>query len=52
VDLYRYFQAEIGGTSSGHVLKMTPGRISALWLIDSHGQKRQITGISFEEKED
>ncbi len=52
VDLWRYFQAEIGGTSCGHVLKMTPGRINALWLLDSHGEKRQITGISFEEKED
>jgi hypothetical protein len=52
VDLWRYFQAGIEGTSSGHVLKMTPGRISALWLIDSAGEKRRITSISFEEKEE
>ena len=52
VDLWRYFQAGIEGTSSGHVLKMTPGRISALWLFDSAGEKRRITSISFEEKED
>ena len=52
VDLWRYFQAGVEGTSSGHVLKMTPGRISALWLLDSTGVKRRITSISFEEKED
>ena len=51
VDLWRYFQAGIEGTTSGHVLKMTPGRISALWLIDGTGEKRRITSISFEEKE-
>ena len=51
VDLWRYFQAGIEGTSTGHVLRMRPGRISALWLIDTDGEKRRITGISFEEKE-
>ncbi len=51
VDLWRYFQAGIEGTSSGHVLRTTPGRISALWLIDSDGEKRRISGISFEEKD-
>ena len=52
VDLWRYFQAGIEGTSNGHVLRMRPGRISALWLIDTDGEKRRITGISFEEKEE
>ena len=52
VDLWRYFQAGIEGTSTGHVFTMRPGRISALWLIDTDGEKRRITGISFEEKED
>ena len=52
VDLWRYFQAGIEGTSTGHVFTMRPGRISALWLIDTDGEKRRITGISFEEEED
>ena len=52
VDLWRYLQAGIEGTSDGRILRMTPGRISALWLIDNDGEKRRITSISFEEKED
>lgn len=51
VDLWRYFQAGIGGTSDGHVLQLRAGRNNSLWLIDSDGERRQITGISFQEKE-
>jgi hypothetical protein len=51
VNLWRYFQAGIGGTSDGHVLQLTPGRNYSLWLLDSSGERRQITGISFQEKE-
>jgi len=47
VDIWRYFQAGTGGTSEGYGLKLRPGRNNSLWLIDSDGEKRQITGISF-----
>jgi len=49
VDLWRYFQAAIGGTSDDYELKLSPGRNKALWLIDSQGEERHITGISFQE---
>jgi hypothetical protein len=52
VNLWRYFQAGIGGTSDGYVLQLRPGRNNSLWLIDSDGERRQITGISFQEKEE
>jgi hypothetical protein len=51
VDLWRYFQAGIGGTSQGLALVLRAGRSNALWLIDSDGQRRQFTGISFQERE-
>ncbi|MCW5212635.1 hypothetical protein VU04_06965 [Desulfobulbus sp. TB] len=50
VDLWRYFAAGIGGTSDGRMLQLRPGRNNSLWLIDSDGERRQITGISFQEK--
>lgn len=49
VDMWRYFQAGTGGTSEGRALRLRAGRNNALWLIDSDGQRRQITGISFQE---
>ena len=48
VDLWRYFQAGIGGTSSGHALQLRPGRNNALWLIDSDGERRQISTVAFQ----
>jgi len=48
VDIWRYFKAGTGGTSEGYGLKLRPGRNNSLWLIDSDGEKRQITGISFQ----
>ena len=48
VDFWRYFQAGTGGTSDGHVVQLRPGRNKALWLIDSDGERRQITNISFQ----
>jgi hypothetical protein len=48
VDLWRYFQAGTGGTSNGFGLQLRPGRNRALWLIDSDGERRQITAISFQ----
>lgn len=47
VDIYRYFQAGIGGTSKGYELRLSPGRNKSLWLMDNLGEARQITGISF-----
>ena len=49
VDFWRYFQAGTGGTSKGYMVQLRPGRNKALWLIDSDGERRQITGISFQE---
>lgn len=49
VDLWRYFEAGIGGTSAGLMLQLRSGRNNSLWLIDSDGERRQITGISFQE---
>ncbi len=48
VDIWRYFQAETGGTSQGHALQLRAGRNNSFWMIDSDGQKRQITGIAFQ----
>lgn len=48
VDLWCYFQAGIGGTSDGYELQLRPGRNKSLWLLDSQGEERQITGISFQ----
>lgn len=50
VDLWRYSAAGVGGTSDGQMLQLRPGRNNSLWLIDSDGERRQITGISFQEK--
>ena len=38
VDIWRYFQAEIGGTSQGYELQLTPGRNKSLWLLDKIGR--------------
>ena len=48
VDLWRYFESGTGGTADGHLLQLRPGRNNSLWLIDGEGEKRQITGISFQ----
>ena len=50
VDIWRYFQAGTGGTSGGYALQLSSGRNNALWLIDSDGERRQITTISFQER--
>ncbi len=50
VDLWRCFEAGIGGTSNKMVMTLRPGRNNSLWLIDSDGERRQITSISFQEK--
>lgn len=48
VDLWRYFDARIGGTSEGYSLQLDPGRSFGLWLIDSQGEDRRYTGICFQ----
>jgi hypothetical protein len=48
VDLWRYFDARIGGTSSGHSLQLDPGRVFGLWLIDNYGEDKKYTGICFQ----
>jgi hypothetical protein len=50
VDIWRCFNAKIGGTSNGMMMQLRPGRNNSLWLIDSDGERRQITTISFQEK--
>jgi len=47
VDFWRYFTSEVSTTSKGHVLRLNPGRNNALWLIDTDGEKRRITSLSF-----
>ena len=47
IDIWRYFQAGIGGTSQGYELKLSSSRGKSLWLLDSQGELRQITTISF-----
>jgi hypothetical protein len=47
VDFWRYFTSDVSATSQGHVLRLTPGRNNAMWLIDTSGERRRITGLSF-----
>jgi hypothetical protein len=47
VDFWRYFTSEVSTTSKGHVLRLNAGRNNALWLIDTDGEKRRITTLSF-----
>jgi hypothetical protein len=51
VDIWRYLSARTGGTSDGYALQLRSGRNNSLWLIDSEGEKRQFTGISFQKAE-
>ncbi|MBF0301410.1 MAG: hypothetical protein HQK73_00065 [Desulfamplus sp.] len=48
VDLWRYYESDIGGTSDGYRLDLTGGRNKALWLLDSNGETKQMSSISFE----
>lgn len=50
VDIWCFFESEISKTSDGMVMQLRPGRNSAMWLIDSDGERRKITGISFQEQ--
>ena len=51
VDFWRYFTSDVSATSDGHVLRLTPGRNNAMWLIDTSGERRRITSLSFQRGE-
>jgi hypothetical protein len=48
VDFWRYFSSDVSATSGGYVLRLSPGRNNALWLIDASGERRRISGLSFQ----
>jgi hypothetical protein len=48
VDFWRYFSSDVSATSDGHVLRLSPGRNNALSLIDTSGERRRISGLSFQ----
>ena len=51
VDFWRYFTSDVSATSDGHALRLTPGRNNAMWLIDTSGERRRITSLSFQRGE-
>jgi hypothetical protein len=51
VDIWRCFDAGCTSTSKGIHFKLTSGRNFSLWLLDSTGEKKQISSITFQESE-
>lgn len=51
VDFWRYFCSDVAATSDGQVLRLNPGRNNAMWLIDTSGERRRITSLSFQRSE-
>jgi hypothetical protein len=51
VDFWRYFSSGVAATTDGHILRLSPGRNNALWLIDPSGERRRISGLSFQRGE-
>jgi hypothetical protein len=51
VDFWRYFTSDVSATAEGHMLRLTPGRNNAMWLIDTSGERRRITSLSFQRGE-
>lgn len=49
VDVWRCFDTGTTATKKGLSFKLTPGRNFSLWLLDSTGEKQQISAISFHE---
>jgi hypothetical protein len=47
VDLWRFFTSDVSATESGYCIRLAPGRIRSLWLIDQMGEKRQISHAAF-----
>jgi hypothetical protein len=48
VDFWRYFSSSVSTTAEGYILRLSPGRNNALWLIDASGERRRISGLSFQ----
>ncbi|MBF0353548.1 MAG: hypothetical protein HQM11_21155 [SAR324 cluster bacterium] len=51
VDFWRYMESNSGPVSGKYMLELRPGRNSNLWMIDPDGQRRQISGIAFQENQ-
>ncbi len=51
VDFWRYFSSDVAATSDNYILRLSPGRNNALWLIDASGERRRISGLSFQRGE-
>ena len=47
VDLWRFFQSEISSAEGSYRIRLNSGRGKTLWLIDSAGERRQITHAAF-----
>ncbi len=47
VDFWRFFTSDVSSTEDGYCIRLAPGRIKSLWLIDHLGEKRQISHASF-----
>lgn len=47
VDFWRFFASDVSATEGGYCIRLAPGRIKSLWLIDQIGEKRQISHASF-----
>lgn len=47
VDFWRFFTSGVSATKGGYWIRLAPGRIKSLWLIDQMGEKRQISHASF-----
>lgn len=47
VDLWRFFTSDVSTTEDGYCIRLAPGRIKSLWLIDQMGEKRHLSHVSF-----
>ncbi len=47
VDIWRCYDAGVTTTAEGVHFKLTSGRNFALWLLDSTGERKQISSITF-----
>ncbi len=50
VDFWRYFSSDVTSTTAGYVPRLNTGRGIALWLIDTSGERRRFTSLSFHEE--
>ena len=47
VDLWRFFASDVSAAEGGFRIRLNPGRMKSLWLIDQNGEKRQISHALF-----